>query len=225
MTSPPIADLRAVQRIYQTTDQRGVGLHSATLAVSQGETVAIMGPSGSGKSTLLNILGLLDRPDSGFYAFAGEDVGRSSPDRVRDGIRRNSIGFVFQSFHVLGNRTVYQNLELRLDAARIPRQLRPEMIDRALGSVSLSSFSQTQARLLSGGEKQRLAIARALINQPRLVLADEPTGNLDDENSEKILDSLAQAAGSGCAVVVITHSQHVADWAQTARVIESGTLR
>lgn len=224
MTSTPLlVNMQGVRRTFTRQDGKEVGLRSASLQAERGERVSIVGPSGSGKSTLLNLIGLLDRPQTGAYEFDGVDVtGRR--ERVRDHVRRNHIGFVFQSFHVLGTRSARENLLLRLSASRTPPRLREGLIHTALEEVGLENVSNGLAGNFSGGEKQRLAIARALLGDTSLLLADEPTGNLDDENSRAVLALLDQVAQRGVAVIVITHDPSVARWADRTLSVEKGKL-
>lgn len=198
-------------------------LRSATLAVDAGERVAVTGPSGAGKSTLLNLLGLLDKPTSGEYVLLGRNTTDLS-ERQRDALRRDHIGFVFQAYHVLGNRTVADNVMLKLAAAKVPLRARQELADRALDDVGLADHAHSLGRNLSGGEKQRLAIARAVVTRPAVVLADEPTGNLDPENASIVLSRLTALAAQGIAVVVITHDPVTAHWADRSCRLESGVV-
>lgn len=198
-------------------------LHGVDLTVNSGECLAIVGRSGAGKSTLLNIMGLLDVPTSGSYEFDGNPVNDISEIK-RDQLRAQSFGFVFQDFHILGHRTVIQNLELKLAIARIPRAQRPALIEQALHDVGLTTRATALGRLLSGGEKQRLAIARAMICSPRVIFADEPTGNLDDHNSTLVLDIFRTEADRGVAVVVITHDNRLSAWADRVEVLSDGRI-
>jgi putative ABC transport system ATP-binding protein len=193
------------------------------LDVDAGERVAILGRSGAGKSTLLNILGLLDRPTAGSYRLLGDEVG-SLGERGRDELRTRAIGFVFQEAHVLGHRTVRENLAIKLAINRIPRRDRAHRVRASLERVGLDHRIDAQGRLLSGGEKQRLAIARAISTGPSVLLADEPTGNLDPANSAAVLQLFDGQAAEGVAVVVITHDMHVAAWADRAVTLEAGRL-
>lgn len=229
MSITPVVRLTNVRRTFPVAGRKDdprdwVGLRSASLRVDAGERVVIVGSSGSGKSTLMNVLGLLDRPDAGEYELGGEDVLATVAGRHDDVLRRETIGFVFQEFHILGDRTPYENLELRLVAARTRRRERAPLIDHWLSEVGLAKATHGPSLTLSGGEKQRLAIARALMTEPALVLADEPTGNLDAKNSQKVLDLLAKAASRGAAVVVITHDPEVARWADRVLMITDGVL-
>lgn len=194
------------------------------LCVAGGERVAVHGRSGAGKSTLLNILGLLDRADAGTYRLAGIDVATMS-NRERDRLRSTEIGFVFQSHHIISHRTVAQNLDLKLDILAVPAADRAPMIERALAEVGMLGHLHAQGRTLSGGEKQRLALARAIVAQPSLILADEPTGNLDDGNSTDVLGLLSREAARGAAVVVITHDTRIGAWADRSVMLADGVAR
>lgn len=196
-------------------------LRGVSLEVQPGERLAVVGPSGSGKSTLLNMLGALDVPTSGTVELDGIDVSNLS-ESGRDQTRAHRIGFVFQESHVLGHRTVHENLALKLAVAGLPRGARSRRADRALESVGLGHRRDALGRLLSGGEKQRLAIARAVVNDPVVLLADEPTGHLDPANSTHVLDLFDVQAAAGVAVVVITHDPRIADWADTVVTLRDG---
>lgn len=198
-------------------------LRGVDLTVSAGERVAIVGPSGSGKSTLLNIIGLLDTPSAGAYHLLGEDTSRLR-GRKRDAVRSASLGFVFQDNHILGHRTVFENLGLRLAITDIATPDRAPLIDAVLDRVGLTHRRGALGRLLSGGEAQRLAVARAVITAPRLLLADEPTGNLDPDNATMILDLFDEQAAAGVAVIVITHDPRIARWADRALSLRDGLL-
>lgn len=198
-------------------------LRGVDLDVCEGERVAVLGRSGSGKSTLLNIVGLLDEPTSGTYSLAGEDVSRVG-GKVRDRLRATMLGFVFQESHVLGHRTVEENVSLGLMAAGLARDVRASMVTEVLGRVGLTHRATTPGRLLSGGEKQRLAVARAVAPSPRVLLADEPTGNLDDVNARGVLDLFDEQAARGVAVVVITHDARTAAWADRRLDLVDGRI-
>ncbi|WP_029069045.1 ABC transporter ATP-binding protein [Jonesia quinghaiensis] len=198
-------------------------LRDATLSVEPGEKVAIYGPSGAGKSTLLNLLGLLDGPTTGSYTVLGEETA-TMPARTKDRLRSQAIGFVFQQFQILGHRTTRENIDLKLSIARIPHAKRAALVDDALEKVGLTHRATSQARNLSGGEKQRLAIARAIVNRPQLLLADEPTGNLDARNTDLVLSLLDDFSAAGIAVVVITHSDRTAAWSHRNVFIYDGVL-
>lgn len=198
-------------------------LHGVDLDVRAGERVAILGRSGAGKSTLLNILGLLDRPDSGNLHLTGCDALACSP-RERDRLRARALGFVFQAHHVLGHRSSLENVLLKLATIGSPVGDRQELAHRALAHVGLDHRAFALGRTLSGGEKQRLAFARAVVASPSLLLADEPTGNLDDDNTDMVLALAAQQAERGSAVIVITHDERTARWADSCYRLANGRL-
>jgi putative ABC transport system ATP-binding protein len=192
-------------------------LRGVTMCVRAGERVAVVGRSGAGKSTLLNILGLLDTPTSGRYELLGQDSAGMSA-RGRDAARAEHLGFVFQENHILGHRTVAENIDLKLAVLGVRPSQRAQLIDDVLERVGLAGHRLALGRLLSGGEKQRLAIARAIVGEPRAILADEPTGNLDEDNAHNVMELLDAQADAGAAVVVITHDPRLAAWAR--RVVD-----
>jgi len=198
-------------------------LKGVTFAIRKGEFVAIMGRSGSGKSTLLNILGLLDRPDSGSYRLQGVDLSRADDDEV-SAARNRKIGFVFQQFHLLERVSALRNVMLPLLYSEEDADDGAARAGRALQEVELSHRAQHVPSELSGGEQQRVAIARALINDPALILADEPTGNLDAQNSAAIQGILRRLADSGRTIVLVTHDRDVAARADRVLVLEDGRL-
>lgn len=212
-----VVDAVGLERRYLDGDRTVAALRGIDLQVGPGQRVAVTGRSGAGKSTLANVLGLLDEPDAGSYRLLGEQT-RGLRASARDALRRESVGFVFQAYHVLGNRTCRDNVHLKLATARVEHRRRSTLIDQALAAVGLSEYADTPARLLSGGEKQRLAIARAVVTTPALLLADEPTGNLDQDTAAQVLALLAGLAADGIAIVVITHDPVTASWAD--RVVE-----
>ncbi|NIJ35450.1 putative ABC transport system ATP-binding protein [Sphingopyxis panaciterrae] len=199
-----------ISKSYATSDVRTHALSDVSLAIGEGEFVAIMGPSGCGKSTLLNILGLLDRADGGRIELLGEDVsGASERDLTR--LRRAAIGFVFQSFNLVDELTVTQNVELGLLYRGAGASERRERVEAALDRVGMRHRARHLPKQLSGGQQQRVAIARAIVSDPQLILADEPTGNLDTVNGEAVMDLLQQAVARGTSVVMVTHSLAQAD--------------
>ncbi len=185
-------------------------LRGVDLAVSPGELVAIMGPSGSGKTTLLSILGCLESPSAGQYRLAGEDVA-GFDERKAARVRRERIGFVFQSFNLVPRTTALQNVELPLVYARVPRNRRRQRAEAALAAVGLADRALHLPNQLSGGQQQRVAVARAMVIDPDVVLADEPTGNLDSRSAAEVLDVLAGVHARGATVVLVTHSREVAE--------------
>jgi putative ABC transport system ATP-binding protein len=198
-----------VHKHYGEGDARLHVLHGIDLAVAEGEFVAIVGQSGSGKSTLLNILGCLDRPSEGAYLLDGEDTARLDDDRL-SGVRNRSIGFVFQSFQLVPQLTVLENVEVPMFYAGVPRAERHRVAAERLADVGLSGRLDHRPSQLSGGEQQRVAIARALSNDPRLLLADEPTGNLDSATGEATLGLIRRLHEGGRTVIMITHDPKVA---------------
>lgn len=198
-------------------------LDAVDLTVARGEYLAVTGPSGSGKSTLLNLLGLLDRPSSGRFEFDGHDVA-GLKERERTALRARRIGFVFQSFHLLAHRTAVENVALGQLYRRIPASRRRRAAHDALARVGLTHRAEHLPATLSGGERQRVAIARALVNQPDLLLCDEPTGNLDSATASVVLDLLDELNAAGQTVIVITHAPEVADRAHRRVRIRDGRL-
>lgn len=199
-----INDLR---KVYRTEEVETIALDNMSLHVKEHEFVAIMGPSGCGKSTLLNILGLLDDPDSGSYLFNGVEVTGLNEDKRCD-LRRENIGFVFQNFNLIEELTVFENIELPLENCGMKASLRKMKVEKALKSVLLNHRRNYFPSQLSGGQQQRVAIARAIVNDPKLILADEPTGNLDSRNGLEIMDLLTTFNDAGTTIVMVTHSEH-----------------
>jgi putative ABC transport system ATP-binding protein len=208
MTNNIIIETRDLSKDYIDGGNTIQALKPINITVSRGEMVAIMGPSGSGKSTLLYILGLLQPPTRGQYLFKGEDILRYSREEQAH-FRNLELGFVFQSCDLLANSTVFENLELPLIYAETDRTARRKKILQALDRVGLSHRVDHWANRLSGGERQRAAIARALVNNPSLILGDEPTGQLDQKNTEIVVDQLREIAGQGFTVVLVTHEDEI----------------
>ncbi|MBI5063517.1 MAG: ABC transporter ATP-binding protein [Desulfatitalea sp.] len=196
--------LENIERIFQVGDERVYALRQVDLSVRSGEYLSIMGPSGSGKSTMLNILGLLDRPDQGVYRLDGRDATHLS-DRQQAELRRHKIGFIFQFFHLIPRLTAAENVELPLTLAGIDPSERRERVAVALARLGLSERSKHRPDQLSGGQRQRVAIARATILRPALVLADEPTGNLDRASGNDVIQTIETLNAEGMTVVMVTH--------------------
>lgn len=215
----PLIEIRSVSRTFDA--DKIAGLHDVSLKIWPGEFVAIVGPSGAGKSTLLNILGLLDRPTTGEYLFDGTNVDELS-ERERDGLRARDLGFVFQSSFMLGNDNALENAALGLRIQGVPLSKRTERSFRALQTLGIRGRAATPARLLSGGERQRLALARAIATEPVLVLADEPTGNLDSESSRNVVEHLQALNAAGTSIVIITHDRSIASVARRQIEIVDG---
>lgn len=198
--------LEHVSKVYRGADVETAALDDVSLEVKPGEFVAIMGPSGCGKSTLLNILGLIDSPTSGSYWFRGEDIARCSEEELTLR-RRAGVGFVFQSFNLIDDLNVTENIEVALLYVGVPRAERRERIAAALERVDLAHRASHMPKQLSGGQQQRVAVARALVANPRLILADEPTGNLDTANGEAVMQMLTRITNGGTTIVMVTHSE------------------
>ena len=211
-----------VSKVYGSGDATVHAVDNVSLAVNEGDFLAVMGPSGSGKSTLMHILGCLDVPTSGEYRFAGEDVSRMN-ERELASIRNRRIGFVFQQFHLLSSMSAWRNVELPL-LYRAARD-RKQMALNALAQVDLTSRVQHRPNQLSGGQQQRVAIARALVTDPTMILADEPTGNLDSRASREVLEILTGLNKSGHTIVLITHDPNVAGVAERVVEMADGRLR
>ena len=223
LVETPVLQLEDVTKLYRTGEVVVEALRSVSFAVAQGEYVAIMGESGSGKTTLLGILGCLDRPTSGSYRLVGTEMS-SLPESRRARVRRQRIGFVFQAYNLLPRATAYKNVELPLVYAGLgARERRPRVLD-ALAAVGLADRADHHPNQLSGGQQQRVGIARALVAQPSVVLADEPTGNLDSASAEDILAILDRLHDDGRTIVVVTHSHEVARRSSRILKVHDGLL-
>ena len=206
-----------VGKVYRTSEVETHALNDVSLEISAGEFVAIMGPSGCGKSTLLNILGLLDTPSAGAYQFFGETVSSYSESQLTD-VRRAAIGFVFQSFNLIDDLSVQENVEVALLYRGVPARERRIRVAEALERVAISHRARHLPQQLSGGQQQRVAVARALVSNPKVILADEPTGNLDTANGNAVMELLINVAKAGTTVIMVTHSLSFA--ALAARTIK-----
>lgn len=202
----------AIKKNFTTEDVETRALNGVTLQVQQGEFVAIMGPSGCGKSTLLNVLGLLDNPTEGKYWFKGIDVAEFTEDK-RTSLRKGTIGFVFQSFNLIDDLTVYENIELPLLYMGIPKQERQKRVNAIMERLDVVHRAKYFPQQLSGGQQQRVAVARAVVTNPELILADEPTGNLDSKNGLEVMELLRQLNLEGTTIIIVTHSQRDAAYA------------
>ncbi len=218
-----LIEIRDLHKTYGAGDQAVHALAGVSLDIQAGEFVAIMGASGSGKSTLLNVLGCLDRPDTGEYRLAGEPVQDLPPDRLAE-VRNRRIGFVFQQFNLLPRTSAQENVELPLVYGGVPAPQRRERALAALAQVGLADRAHHTPSQLSGGQQQRVAIARALVNQPSLILADEPTGALDSRTSDEVMQLLSGLHASGITVVMVTHESDIAAWAQRRLVFRDGRV-
>jgi len=219
-----LIELQGIERFFQLGDSTVHALSALNLSIAAGEYVAVMGPSGSGKSTLLNLLGLLDRPSSGTYRLEGRDVTTLSPDEQAK-VRSQRIGFVFQSFHLVPRLTAAENIALPMMLAGIPSRERNSRVDKALKDFGLEQRSDHRPDQLSGGQRQRVAIARATIMQPALILADEPTGNLDRHTGDEVVHLLEALNASGVTLVVVTHDPALGARAKRQLVMEDGSLK
>ena len=201
-----------LQKIFKTEEVETWALNDVTLEIKEGEFVAIMGPSGCGKSTLLNILGLLDNPTNGTYELNGVEVSKYT-EAQRTDLRKGVIGFVFQSFNLIDELNVYENIELPLLYMGVPKEERKKRVEEAMKRMDIAHRVNHFPQQLSGGQQQRVAIARAVVANPKIILADEPTGNLDSKNGKEVMDLLTQLNREGTTVVMVTHSQHDAGYA------------
>jgi putative ABC transport system ATP-binding protein len=215
--------LEHITKVYRTTDVETAALDDVSLEVKAGEFLAIMGPSGCGKSTLLNILGLIDSPSAGSYWFRGDDVARCSEEELTLH-RRAGVGFVFQSFNLIDDLNVSENVEVALLYLRVPSAERRQRVTAALERVDLAHRARHKPKQLSGGQQQRVAVARALVANPKLILADEPTGNLDSANGESVMDMLTSTVNGGTTIVMVTHSEEHAKRAHRVMHMLDGRL-
>ncbi|ALQ06633.1 MULTISPECIES: ABC transporter ATP-binding protein [Pseudoalteromonas] len=204
--------LTNLSRVFRTQDVETAALSNITLTVKEGDFLAIMGPSGCGKSTLLSILGMLDSPTSGSFEFAGTDIAGYSEKQLAE-LRKASIGFVFQSFNLIDELTVYQNVELPLQYQKISKSERKERVETILKRVGIDHRGDHLPQQLSGGQQQRVAVARALVINPKLILADEPTGNLDSKNGDEVMAMLRELNKEGTTVIMVTHSDKEGNYA------------
>lgn len=201
-----------LQKVFRTDEVETWALNNVSIEVKEGEFVAIMGPSGCGKSTLLNILGLLDNPTGGKYYLNGVEVG-SYTESQRTSLRKGVIGFVFQSFNLIDELNVYENIELPLLYLGVPSAERKRKVEAAMERMGITHRAKHFPQQLSGGQQQRVAIARAVVSGPKLILADEPTGNLDSKNGREVMELLTELHREGTTIVMVTHSQHDAGFA------------
>lgn len=205
---------------FRTEEVETTALNGINIKVAEKEFVSIMGPSGCGKSTLLNIIGLIDNPDSGKFYFLGEDIS-SYGERQRAALRKENIGFIFQSFNLIDELSVYENVELPLIYTKIPAPERKRRVEAVIEKMNMSHRLRHFPQQLSGGQQQRVAVARALVNQPRLILADEPTGNLDSEHGDEVMKMLRKLNDEGTTIVMVTHSpEHAAVGKRIIRMLD-----
>ncbi|HLO91010.1 MAG TPA: ABC transporter ATP-binding protein [Lentimicrobium sp.] len=200
-------------KVFRTDEVETTALHNVSLQIQTGEFVAIMGPSGCGKSTLLNILGLLDNPTGGDYYFLGQEVSKFT-EKMRANLRKRNIGFVFQNFNLIDELNVYENVELPLIYLGMSSSERKKRVEATLEQMQIMHRRKHFPLQLSGGQQQRVAVARAVVATPHLILADEPTGNLDSAHGEEVMNLLAQLNQNGTTIIMVTHSQHDAEFSQ-----------
>ena len=215
--------LQNIKKVFSTEEVETWALREVDLEVREGEFVAIMGPSGCGKSTLLNIIGLLDNPTEGTYLLNGRDVS-TLKENDRTDIRKGVIGFVFQSFNLIDELNVYENIELPLLYMGIPARERRRRIEAVMDRMAISHRRNHFPSQLSGGQQQRVAIARAVLPNPKIILADEPTGNLDSKNGREVMDLLSELHREGTTVIMVTHSQHDASYADRIVKLHDGEI-
>lgn len=217
-------ELKALNKIYRTSEIETVALDSVDLVVTKGDFISIMGPSGCGKSTLLNILGMIDQPTSGVYKFNGTDVSQFSESKLAK-LRKGNLGFIFQSFNLIDELTVEENVALPLQYLGLDKQDRQSRVREALELVGLKPRATHKPSQLSGGQQQRVAVARAVIADPLLVLADEPTGNLDTQNGVEVMELLGLLNDQGTTIVMVTHSDRDAACAhRSIRMLDGGIV-
>lgn len=213
-----------LEKYYRTEDVETIALNKLSLEVKNGEFVAVMGPSGCGKSTLLNILGLLDDPDGGSFLFNGIEVVDFN-ERKRADLRKRNIGFVFQSFNLIDELTVFENVELPLIYLGMKTAERKQKVDEVLDRIKIMHRRNHYPQQLSGGQQQRVAVARAVVNNPKLILADEPTGNLDSSNGNDVMQLLTDLNELGTTIVMVTHSEHDARYShRVIRMLDGQTV-
>ncbi len=200
-----------LKKVYLTEEVETTAINNVNLNIKEGEYVAIMGPSGCGKSTLLNVLGMIDKPSAGEYLFLGEEVGKYS-ERQRANLRKNNIGFVFQSFNLIDELTVYENVELPLLYLGYSSSERKKRVNEVLEKMEIIARTSHFPQQLSGGQQQRVAVARAIVARPKLILADEPTGNLDSSHGEEVMRIVGELHEAGTTVVMVTHSPAYAEY-------------
>jgi len=205
--------LENLSKVYRTEEIESTALNQVSFEIEKGEFVSIMGPSGCGKSTLLNILGMLDKPESGSYNFLGKEVGNLN-EKGRSAVRKENIGFIFQNFNLIDELTVFENIELPLIYNKVSAAERKERVNKLIEKIGISHRSSHFPQQLSGGQQQRVAVARALVTRPPLILADEPTGNLDSSHGNEVMEMLCELNEEGTTIIMVTHSSHDASYSQ-----------
>ena len=215
--------IKDLVKIYRTEEVETTALNALSLEVHKGEFVSIMGASGCGKSTLLNIIGLLDAPNSGSYQFDGEEVAGYT-EKQRAGLRKASIGFVFQNFNLIDELNVYENVELPLIYNKVPAKERKERVNAILERIGIAHRAKHFPLQLSGGQQQRVAVARALVTNPKLILADEPTGNLDSKSGNEVMELLTELHQTGATIIMVTHSAYDAQFSSRVITLRDGEV-
>jgi len=216
--------IKDLEKIYRTEEVETIALNKLSMEVKEGEFVAVMGPSGCGKSTLLNILGLLDDSDNGSFIFNGVEVAKFN-ERKRAEMRKHNIGFVFQSFNLIDELTVYENVELPLIYTGVKTADRKAKVEAVLDKMKIMHRRNHYPQQLSGGQQQRVAVARAVVNNPKLILADEPTGNLDSSNGNEVMELLTDLNEQGTTIIMVTHSEHDARFShRIIRMLDGQTV-
>ena len=214
---------KQLSKIYRTDEVQTTALNNVDLQITEGEFVAIMGPSGCGKSTLLNILGLLDDASKGSYQFLGNEI-VGTKEKSRAQLRKKNIGFIFQNFNLIDELTVFENIELPLIYNGIPSSERKQRVEEIMTKINISHRAKHYPQQLSGGQQQRAAVARALVTKPQLILADEPTGNLDSSNGNEVMNLLAELHREGSTIVMVTHSSYDAGFASRIVNMKDGEI-
>ncbi len=203
--------LNKLTKVYRTDEIESTALNEVSFEIKQGEFVSVMGPSGCGKSTLLNILGMLDKPESGSYQFLGKEVAQLH-ERARSEVRKKNIGFIFQNFNLIDELTVFENIELPLLYNKVNASERKKRVNELIEKIGISHRASHFPQQLSGGQQQRVAVARALITKPPLILADEPTGNLDSSHGNEVMEMMCELNEAGTTIIMVTHSAHDASY-------------
>jgi len=217
-------NIKDLRKTYRTEDIETIALNNINVSINEGDFVAVMGPSGCGKSTFLNILGLLDDADGGEFIFNGIDM-RSCNEKKRSAVRKEYIGFVFQSFNLIDDLTVYENVELPMIYTNASAAERKKRVEEVLDKMQIMHRRNHYPQQLSGGQQQRVAVARAVVNQPKLILADEPTGNLDSTNGSEVMQLLSALNDQGTTVIMVTHSEHDARYShRIIRMLDGQTV-
>ena len=203
--------LNKLSKVYRTDEIESTALNEVSFEISQGEFVSVMGPSGCGKSTLLNILGMLDKPESGSYEFLGNEVAQLN-EKGRSDVRKKNIGFIFQNFNLIDELTVFENIELPLLYNKVSSSERKKRVNELIEKIGIAHRASHYPQQLSGGQQQRVAVARALITRPPVILADEPTGNLDSSHGNEVMELMCELNEAGTTIIMVTHSAHDASY-------------